>query len=178
MEAEVELRIWDQLKKEWILIFKRKLDRIIGIKRPSAERAPCRRQKYPVNPVNPVKINEVLYKAFRPAHRWGLGSNIGQGIFVGWVKHPYIFCWVSFLYPTYLPAIFMLSAKPNKMAEDRIIPTDWNNIAGLSGLGSEFFHSTSRQLKGCDPGVRVQFIAGEFIHGRFAIVKRHKELAG
>ena len=30
--------------------------------------------------------------------------------------------WVSFLYPTYLPAIFVLSAKPNKMAEDRIIP--------------------------------------------------------
>jgi hypothetical protein len=43
--------------KEWILIFKRKLDRInriIGIKRPSAERAPRRRRKNPVNPVNPV----------------------------------------------------------------------------------------------------------------------------
>jgi hypothetical protein len=40
--------------KEWILIFKKKLDRIIGINRPSAERAPRRRQKYPVNPVNPV----------------------------------------------------------------------------------------------------------------------------
>jgi hypothetical protein len=52
----------------------------------------------------------------------GLGSNIGRGIFVGWVEHPDIFCWVSFLYPTYLPTIFMLSAKPNKMAEDRIIP--------------------------------------------------------
>jgi len=40
--------------KEWILIFKRKLDRInriIGIKRPLAERAPRRRRKYPVNPV-------------------------------------------------------------------------------------------------------------------------------
>jgi hypothetical protein len=91
MEAEVELRIWDQLKTEWILIFKRKLDRIIriiGIKRPSAERAPRRRQKYPVNPVNPVKINEVLYKTFRATHRWGLGSNTGHGIFVGWVEHP------------------------------------------------------------------------------------------
>jgi len=32
--------------------------------------------------------------------------------------------WVSFLYPTYLPAIFVLSAKPNKMAEDRTIPSD------------------------------------------------------
>ena len=53
---------------------------------------------------------------------FGLGSNIGRGLFVGWVEHPDIFCWVSFLYPTYLPAIFVLSAKPNKMAEDRIIP--------------------------------------------------------
>jgi len=52
----------------------------------------------------------------------GLGSNIGHGLFVGWVEHPDIFCWVSFLYPTYLPAIFVLSAKPNKMAEDRAIP--------------------------------------------------------
>ena len=56
-------------------------------------------------------------------HRhFGLGSNIGRGLFVGWVEHPNIFCWVSFLYPTYLPTIFVLSAKPNKMAEDRIIP--------------------------------------------------------
>ncbi len=52
----------------------------------------------------------------------GLGSNIGHGLFVGWVEHPDIFRWVSFLYPTYLPAIFVLSAKPNKMAEDRTIP--------------------------------------------------------
>ena len=36
----------------------------------------------------------------------GLGSNIGRGLFVGWVEHPSIFCWVSFLYPTYMPAIF------------------------------------------------------------------------
>jgi hypothetical protein len=37
----------------------------------------------------------------------GLGSNIGHGIFVeGWVDHPDIFSWVSFLYPTYLPAFF------------------------------------------------------------------------
>jgi hypothetical protein len=63
---------------------------------------------------------------------FGLGSIIGRGLFVGWVEHPDIFCWVSFLYPTYLPAIFVLSAKPNKMAEDRIIPV----FSGLSGLGS------------------------------------------
>jgi len=48
----------------------------------------------------------------------GLGSNIGHGLFVGWVEHPDIFCWVSFLYPTYYPAIYVLSAKPNKMAQD------------------------------------------------------------
>ena len=53
---------------------------------------------------------------------FGLGSNIGRGVFVGWVEHPDIFCWVSFLNPTYLPAIFVLSAKPNKMAEGRTIP--------------------------------------------------------
>jgi hypothetical protein len=53
---------------------------------------------------------------------FGLGSNIGHGLSVGWFEHPDIFCWVSFLYPTYLPAIFVLSAKSNKMAEDRIIP--------------------------------------------------------
>ena len=54
--------------------------------------------------------------------KMGLGSNIDHGIFVGWVEHLDIFCWVSFLNPTYLPAIFVLSAKPNKMAEDRTIP--------------------------------------------------------
>jgi len=26
---------------------------------------------------------------------FGLGSNIGHGLFVGWVEHPDIFCWVS-----------------------------------------------------------------------------------
>ena len=52
----------------------------------------------------------------------GLGSNIGHGLFVGWVVHPDIFCWVSFLNPTYLMAIFVLSTKPNKMSEDRTIP--------------------------------------------------------
>jgi len=49
----------------------------------------------------------------------GFGSNIGYCLFVGWVEHPDIFDWVSFLNPTYLPAMFVLSAKPNKMAEDR-----------------------------------------------------------
>ena len=45
------------------------------------------------------------------------GPNIGHGLFVGWVEHPDIFCWVSILYPTYFPAIFVLSAKPNKISE-------------------------------------------------------------
>ena len=53
---------------------------------------------------------------------YGLGSNIGHGLFVGWVDHPDVFCWVSFLKPTYLPAIFVLLAKPNKMDKDRTIP--------------------------------------------------------
>jgi len=52
----------------------------------------------------------------------GLGSNIGHGLFVGWVEYSDIFCWVSFLNPTYKPAIFVLSAKPNKISENRTIP--------------------------------------------------------
>ncbi len=52
----------------------------------------------------------------------GLGSNIVHGLIVGWVEHSDIFCWVSCLNPTYVPAIFVLSAKPNKMAEDRNAP--------------------------------------------------------
>ena len=66
---------------------------------------------------------------------YGLGSNIGHGLFVGWVEHPDIFCWVSFLNPTYLPAIIVLSAKPNKMAEDRIIPR-YLNLCKVSLLAS------------------------------------------
>ena len=50
-----------------------------------------------VEPPEPVNGYRIL----------GLGSNIGHGLFVGWVWHPDIFCWVSFLYPTYLPAIFL-----------------------------------------------------------------------
>jgi hypothetical protein len=53
--------------------------------------------------------------------QFGLGSNISHGLFVGWVEHPDIFCWLSFFNPTYFPAVFMLLAKPNKMAEDRTI---------------------------------------------------------
>jgi hypothetical protein len=68
---------------------------------------------------------------FVPYRIGGFGSNIGHCLFVGWVEHPDIFCWVSFLYPTYLPAIFVLSAKPNKMAEDRIIPGLGNISAKL-----------------------------------------------
>jgi hypothetical protein len=75
-----------------------------------------------------------LLLGFRPkligsrfrVQRLGLGSNIGHRLFVGWVEHPDIFCWVSFLYPTYYPAIFVLSEKPNKMAEDRTIPKGYN----------------------------------------------------
>jgi hypothetical protein len=52
----------------------------------------------------------------------GLGSDIGHGLFVGWVEHPDIFCWVSFHNPTYLLYIFVIVAKPNKMAVDRTIP--------------------------------------------------------
>ena len=55
----------------------------------------------------------------------GLGSNIGHGLCVGWVEHPDKFCWVSFLNPTYVPDIFLLSAKPNKMAEDRTVPASY-----------------------------------------------------
>ena len=50
------------------------------------------------------------------------GSNIGHGFFLGWVIHPDVYCWVSYLYPAYLPAIFVLSAKLNKTAQDRTIP--------------------------------------------------------
>ena len=56
----------------------------------------------------------------------GLGSNIGHGLFVGWVEHTDILCWISFLKPTYVTAIFLLSAKPNKMAEDRTVTKFWN----------------------------------------------------
>jgi hypothetical protein len=33
--------------------------------------------------------------------RLGLGANTDHRLFVGWVEHRDIFCWVSFLYPTY-----------------------------------------------------------------------------
>jgi hypothetical protein len=58
----------------------------------------------------------------------GIDSNIGHGLFVGWVAHPDIFCWVSFLNPTYLQTIFVPSAKPNKMADDRTIPQKMKQI--------------------------------------------------
>jgi hypothetical protein len=56
-----------------------------------------------------------------------LTSDIDHRFFVGWVEHPDIYCWVSFLNPTYLSAIFVVSSKPNKMAEDRTIT---QNITG------------------------------------------------
>jgi hypothetical protein len=61
----------------------------------------------------------------------GLDLTSANGIFLGWVAHPDIFCWVSFLYPTYLPAIFVLSAKPNKLAKDINIPETSNIIIFL-----------------------------------------------
>jgi hypothetical protein len=65
--------------------------------------------------MNPSKISGTITL-------FGLGSKIGHGLFVGWVEHPDIFCWVSFFNPTYVTAIFLLSAKPNKMAKDRSVP--------------------------------------------------------
>jgi hypothetical protein len=55
------------------------------------------------------------------AKKNGLGSNIGHDLFVGWVESARGGLGFSAGGPTYLPAIFMLSAKPNKMAEDRTI---------------------------------------------------------
>jgi hypothetical protein len=57
----------------------------------------------------------------------GLGSNFGHRVFVGWVEHTDILCWVSFLNPTYVPGIFLLSAEPNKMAEDITVPNEVNH---------------------------------------------------
>jgi hypothetical protein len=62
--------------------------------------------------------------------RFGLGSKTGHGLFVeGWVEHPDIFCWVSAPCggPTYLPAIFVLSTKPNKKAQKKNDPVGLNN---------------------------------------------------
>ena len=53
----------------------------------------------------------------------GVGSNIGPCILIGWPEHSDIdFYWVSFSYPTYVSAIHMPSTKPDKLAEDKIIP--------------------------------------------------------
>ena len=71
------------------------------------------------------RIN-VFYQFKKNTEQSRLGSNIGHGFFVGWVEHPDIFCWVSFLNPTYVPAIYLLSAKPNKMAEDKTVPNKAN----------------------------------------------------
>jgi len=40
-------------------------------------------------------------------HFLGLDSNIGHGLCVGWFEYLDIFCWVSFLNPTYLPQILL-----------------------------------------------------------------------
>jgi hypothetical protein len=52
----------------------------------------------------------------------GLGSNIGHGLFVGWVEHPDIFCWVSFLNPTYVPAIFFAVCETQQNGQSQIRP--------------------------------------------------------
>ena len=63
LDSETEKKMINTIKMEWILIFRSKLDREIsaktiyragrieGIKRPR-RKAPGRRRKYPVNPVN------------------------------------------------------------------------------------------------------------------------------
>jgi len=80
----------------------------------------------------------------RPIFVLGLGSNIGRGLFVGWVEHPDIFCWVSFLYPTYLPAIFVLAAKPNKMVEEKLSPYfNLTHPDGMSTTGAKFSRKAS-----------------------------------
>jgi hypothetical protein len=48
------------------------------------------------------------------------GSNTDHGLFVGWVESAGL--GLSACGPTYLQAILVLSAKPNKMTEDRTIP--------------------------------------------------------
>jgi hypothetical protein len=64
--------------------------------------------------------------------RFGLGSNIGHSLFLGWVEHPDTFVgFRSSAQPTYQP-FFVLSAKPNKMAEDRTIRCDSNDQNDLS----------------------------------------------
>jgi hypothetical protein len=45
----------------------------------------------------------IFYPIFIPL--FGLGSYIDRGLFVGWVEHPDIFCWVSFLYPTFIAKV-------------------------------------------------------------------------
>jgi hypothetical protein len=48
--------------------------------------------------------------------------NFGHSLFVGWVESAGGLDFSASGGPTYLPAIFVRSAKPNKMAEDRTIP--------------------------------------------------------
>jgi hypothetical protein len=54
----------------------------------------------------------------------GLGSDIGHRFFVGWVESGGLGFSTSGE-PTYLPAIFVLSAKPNKMADGTILPFEF-----------------------------------------------------
>jgi hypothetical protein len=52
----------------------------------------------------------------------GLGSNIGRGLFVGWVEHPDIFCWVSFLYPTTCQPFLCYQRNPTKWPKIKLSP--------------------------------------------------------
>ena len=53
-----------------------------------------------------------------------LGSNIGHGLFVGWVEHPDIFCWVSppqADQPTYQPFL-CCQRNPTKLPKIELSP--------------------------------------------------------
>jgi hypothetical protein len=59
-------------------------------------------------------------------------DEISGSLFVGWVESAGGLGFSVFGGPTYLRAIFMLSAKPNKMAEDRTIPEISNHKSQLN----------------------------------------------
>ena len=64
-----------------------------------------------------------------------LGSNIGHGMFVGWLGIPATLPGFSASGgQTYLPDVFVLSAEPSNMVEDRIIPTAWSGICRFIGV--------------------------------------------
>ena len=90
----------------------------------------------------------MIQALFKYLSKVGLDFNIDHGLFVGWVVHPDIFCWVSFLNPTYVPAIFLLSAKPNKMAEDRTVPKNVKTLHNIFSVILQLSISVIRSSKG------------------------------